>query len=128
MKNVEMTVEGTMLTIKVDLSKEFGPSSSGKTIIIASTEGNVTISNREEKVGLNVYERSRERGQKTGTFSFFAIVPKHCMHTLTLILAFLFTISCQAGMPRRPRRNLCRRRHRPTRKRSTCMGITRRRR
>ena len=36
MKNVEMTVEGALLTIKVDLSKEFGPSSSGKTIIIAS--------------------------------------------------------------------------------------------
>jgi hypothetical protein len=32
-------VEGNILTIKVDLSKEFGPSSSGKTIIIASTEG-----------------------------------------------------------------------------------------
>jgi hypothetical protein len=57
MKNVEMTVEGTMLTIKVDLSKEFGPSSSGKTIIIASTEGNVTIPTREEKVGLNVYRK-----------------------------------------------------------------------
>ena len=57
MKNVEMNVEGTMLTIKVDLSKEFGPSSSGKTIIIASTEGNVTIANREEKVGLNVYRK-----------------------------------------------------------------------
>ena len=57
MKNVEMTVDGTMLTIKVDLSKEFGPSASGKTIIIASTEGNVTIPNREEKVGLNVYRK-----------------------------------------------------------------------
>ena len=57
MKNVEMTVEGSMLTIQVDLSKEFGPSSSGKTIIIASTEGNVTIPNREEKVGLNVYRK-----------------------------------------------------------------------
>ena len=57
MKNVEMTVEGTILTIKVDLSKEFGPSSSGKTIIIASTEGNVTIQDREEKVGLNVYRK-----------------------------------------------------------------------
>jgi len=57
MKNVEMTVEGTMLTIKVDLSKEFGPSASGKTIIIASTEGNVTIPDREEKVGLNVYRK-----------------------------------------------------------------------
>ncbi|MCP9440702.1 MAG: hypothetical protein NNA20_07165 [Nitrospira sp.] len=57
MKNVEMTVEGTILTIKVDLAKEFGPSASGKTIIIASTEGNVAIPNRPEKVGLNVYRK-----------------------------------------------------------------------
>lgn len=57
MKNVEMSVEGTMLTIRVDLSKEFGPSSTGKTTIIASTEGNVTIPNREEKIGLNVYRK-----------------------------------------------------------------------
>ena len=57
MKNVEMTVEGNVLTIKVDLTKEFGPSSSGKTIIIASTEGNVSILDREEKVGLNVYRK-----------------------------------------------------------------------
>ena len=57
MKNVEMTVEQGILTIKVDLSQEFGPSSSGKTIIIASTEGNVSIPDREEKVGLNVYRK-----------------------------------------------------------------------
>ena len=57
MKNVEMTVVGSLLTIKVDLSKEFGPSASGKTIIIASTEGNVTIPERAEKVGLNVYRK-----------------------------------------------------------------------
>jgi len=58
MKNVEMTVEGNILKIKVDLSKEFGPSSSGKTIIIASTEGNVSIPGAEEKkIGLNVYRK-----------------------------------------------------------------------
>ena len=57
MKNVEMSVEGSVLTIRVDLSKEFGPSSTGKTIIIASTEGNVTIPNRQEKVGLNIYRK-----------------------------------------------------------------------
>jgi hypothetical protein len=57
MKNVEMSMEGSVLTIRVDLSKEFGPSSTGKTIIIASTEGNVTIPNRQEKVGLNVYRK-----------------------------------------------------------------------
>jgi hypothetical protein len=58
MKNVEMTVEANILTIKVDLSKEVGPSSSGKTIIIASTEGNVPVDGAEKiKVGLNVYKK-----------------------------------------------------------------------
>ena len=57
MKNVEMSVDGNILTIKVDLTKEFGPSSSGKTIIIASTEGNVSIQDRDEKIGLNVYHK-----------------------------------------------------------------------
>ncbi len=57
MKNVEMSVEGNILTIKIDLSKEYGPSSSGKTIIIASTEGNVSVTDREEKIGLNVYRK-----------------------------------------------------------------------
>ncbi len=57
MKNVQMNVEGNILTIKVDLSKEFGPSSSGKTIIVASTEGNVAVPDREEKIGLNVYRK-----------------------------------------------------------------------
>jgi hypothetical protein len=58
MKNVEMKAEGNILTIKVDLTKECGPSSSGKTIIIASTEGNVAIDGHEEiKVGLNIYKK-----------------------------------------------------------------------
>ena len=57
MKNVLMSVEGNILTITVDLSKDFGPSSSGKTIIIASTEGNVSVPDRDEKVGLNVYRK-----------------------------------------------------------------------
>jgi hypothetical protein len=57
MKNVEMKIAGNILTITVDLTKEFGPSSSGKTIIIASTEGNVAIPERDEKVGLNVYRK-----------------------------------------------------------------------
>jgi hypothetical protein len=55
MKNIEMTIEGETLTIKVDLSKDFGPSKSGKTIIIASTEGSVSVPERDEKIGLNIY-------------------------------------------------------------------------
>ena len=61
MKNVELAVNGNTLTITVDLAKEFGPSSSGKTIIIASTEGNVLLPGRNEVVGLNVY-RKKQRG------------------------------------------------------------------
>ncbi|WP_447969746.1 hypothetical protein [Nitrospira sp. M1] len=58
MKNVDMKVEGNTLTITVDLSKDFGPSSSGKTTIIATTEGNVSIPDREEvKIGLNIYTK-----------------------------------------------------------------------
>jgi hypothetical protein len=57
-KNVDISVEGNILTIKVDLSKDFGPSSSGKTNIIATTEGNISIPGREEvKIGLNIYKR-----------------------------------------------------------------------
>ncbi len=62
MKNVRMTIEGDVLTIEVDLSKEFGPSSSGKTIIIATTEGNISVPDREEKVGLNVYRKKSPSG------------------------------------------------------------------
>jgi len=40
------------------LSKDFGPSASGKTIIIASSEGNQSLPEHEEiKIGLNVYKK-----------------------------------------------------------------------
>lgn len=62
MKNVELSVEGDILTIRVDLTRDFGPSSSGKTTIVASTEGNVAVEGRDVRVGLNVYRpRPRER-------------------------------------------------------------------
>ena len=57
MQNVEMKVEGNKLTITADLSKDFGPSKSGKTIIIATTGGNVSVPGHEAvKVGLNIYK------------------------------------------------------------------------
>lgn len=53
-----MKIEGNILKIEVDLTKDFGPSASGKTIIIATTEGNVGIPGAEDKkVGLNVYRK-----------------------------------------------------------------------
>lgn len=60
MKNIEMKLEGTILTMKVDISRDFGPSKSGKSITIASTEGNVSIPGAEDvKVGLNVYKSKK---------------------------------------------------------------------
>ena len=61
MKNIQMTVEGDKLIITVDLNQEFGLSSSGKSITIASTEGNISVPGREDvKVGLNVYKPKRK--------------------------------------------------------------------
>jgi len=58
MKNMEMVVTGTTLTITVDLSKEFGESKSGKSLTIASTEGNISIPDNDDiKIGLNVYRK-----------------------------------------------------------------------
>ena len=58
MKNIEMKLDGEVLAVTIDLAKEFGPSSSGKTIIIATTEGNQSVPGRENvKIGLNVYKK-----------------------------------------------------------------------
>jgi len=58
MKNCEMKIAGNILTITVDLAKDFGKSASGKSIIIASTEGNVSVPDKEDvKIGLNIYKK-----------------------------------------------------------------------
>lgn len=61
MKNVTIEVDEKtkQMTIKVDLKKEFGKSASGKTIIVASTEGNQSMN--DVVVGLNVYKYPEEK-------------------------------------------------------------------
>jgi hypothetical protein len=55
-KNIETRVQGDKLVITIDLSKNYGLSSSGKSLIIASSEGNVPVPGREDiKIGVNVY-------------------------------------------------------------------------
>lgn len=57
MKNCNLSLNGTVLTITVDLSKEQGPSKSGKTTVISTTEGNVSLPGHENiKLGLNIYK------------------------------------------------------------------------
>ena len=59
MKNISMEVSGNVLTVTIDLSKDQGPSKSGKTVVIASTAGNVDIPGHDLpyviKLGLNCY-------------------------------------------------------------------------
>ena len=66
MQNVSVQVEGNTLVLTVDLDQELGVSSSGKSVIIATTGGNVSLSvpgYDEIKVGLNVYRpQNTERG------------------------------------------------------------------
>lgn len=66
MKNVEIKREGSVLTLTIDLSKQFGASSSGKTIIVASTEGNQRVlgalsDGSDVFIGLNVYRYPTRR-------------------------------------------------------------------
>jgi hypothetical protein len=54
-----MKITGTILTITVDVSKDFGKSASGKSVIIATTEGNVTVPETDDiKIGLNIYKKA----------------------------------------------------------------------
>lgn len=59
MKNVTTEVKGTVLIITVDCSKSFGASKTGKSQIIASTEGNqnIVVNGKAVCLGLNVYSK-----------------------------------------------------------------------
>ncbi len=58
MTNVSMTVEGDILTVKINLAERHGRSSSGKSEIVASTRGNVSVDNFPDiKLGVNCYTK-----------------------------------------------------------------------
>jgi len=51
-----MKQEGNILTIKIDVSKRGAVSSSGKSTIVATTGGNVSVPDNETvKIGINCY-------------------------------------------------------------------------
>ena len=56
-KNVELELIGDILTIKVDISKEFGQSASKKSTILASTGGFAQFGDGIA-VGLNVVKKA----------------------------------------------------------------------
>jgi hypothetical protein len=56
-KNVEISVNGDILRIEIDLAKDFGKSKSGKTLVVASSEGNVPVPDHPNmRLGINVYK------------------------------------------------------------------------
>lgn len=64
MQNVDLKVKGNTLTLIVDLSKDNGPSASGKTHLVASTQGNAEVPGYPNvRVGLNVF-RYPDKGKK----------------------------------------------------------------
>ena len=59
MYNIEYEVKDDKLLISVDLDYEHGISASGKSIMIASTSGAISIDNtRLEKLNLNIYKKA----------------------------------------------------------------------
>ncbi|MFA6448903.1 MAG: hypothetical protein WCX65_05515 [bacterium] len=58
-KNISITVDGDIMKIEIDLAKDFGKSKSGKTLVVASSEGNVPVPDHPNmRLGINVYKYS----------------------------------------------------------------------
>ena len=57
MKNITHRIEGQKLIIEVDLTQDHGPSSTGKTTIVASTQGIQKTSVEGISFGLNVMKK-----------------------------------------------------------------------
>jgi hypothetical protein len=64
MGNVHMEVQGNLLVMTIDLSQTMGVSASGKSEIIATTGGNVSLPGYDEiKIGVNVYRPRKQNGR-----------------------------------------------------------------
>jgi hypothetical protein len=57
MQNITISTKGSTLVIEIDATKDLGPSASGKTRLVASTQGNqkVTVAGRDISLGVNAY-------------------------------------------------------------------------
>jgi len=60
-QNIEVTEVDGKLVITIDPTKKVGPSASGKSLIIATTSGNipVIVGKKEMVLGLNLYIKSK---------------------------------------------------------------------
>ena len=56
MENIEVKMEGKIMVLRIDTSKELGMSASGKNMLIASTKGNVELV-KGITGGINIYKK-----------------------------------------------------------------------
>ncbi|MHA1271298.1 MAG: hypothetical protein ACTSPY_16010 [Candidatus Helarchaeota archaeon] len=59
-QNVDINLDGNIATITMKTTEEYGPSASGKSIIIASTRGNKLIVDSEVYLGINLYKSKKK--------------------------------------------------------------------
>jgi len=53
--NVSMVRDGDKVLIQIDLTQELGQSKTGKSTLIASTQGNRNVPGTDVKLGINCY-------------------------------------------------------------------------
>jgi hypothetical protein len=58
-QNIKIEVKDGKALITIDLSHRGGLSSSGKSVIVATTSGNITIPGTEVVLGLNAYVKAK---------------------------------------------------------------------
>jgi hypothetical protein len=69
-KNIRGKLKGTVILLAIDLAKELGESGSGKSINIATTSGNIDLSEHFKglpegtKMGLNIYKPVKKKSKK----------------------------------------------------------------
>lgn len=67
-QNFEVAEDPKYVYLRMEKGKDFGPSKSGKTIILASTEGNKRFETQDGKeivFGLNIYKKNPNfKGEK----------------------------------------------------------------
>ena len=60
-ENVAGSLDGSILTLKIDISKRLRPSSTGVTTIVATTGGNQPVGATKVVIGVNAYVKNPKK-------------------------------------------------------------------
>jgi len=67
MQNIALALKNNIVTLSIDTEKDYGPSSTDKSIIIASSRGNQLIEGTDVYIGINIFkQRKRSSEIETG--------------------------------------------------------------